>query len=459
MPYQRGLNVVCGYVTVPENRADPAGRKVRLAVARVKSPSPDGAKSPIVRLAGGPGFGSLRELNLPASQYGAIDNPLLATHDLVYFDQRGTGYSTPLLDCPERVEATWTNLGRNAAFSVEYQTMLDAMQVCRARLDAAGIDVHSYDTVSNAADVADVRVALGIPTWGLWAQSYGTLLAQEVMRSHPQGVESVLLDSVVPPDSTTVTGIADSATRALDTLFTGCEQSPSCNAAYPNLRTRFDAMLNAYDQHPLVATIKDQDGKPRRISLDGSDFFAGVFNTMYDTKQIPLLPGIIQLMEQRSAALQGAFEQAFFHLFDSAEGMYYSVDCRDRFHDVTDADVVTLVDHDPHYGLLYQSSSVSGCQAWNAGAVDAQFNQLVGSDIPTLVLAGRYDPVTPPAGTKRVADHLGHATFAEFDATGHGVFRRNACASQLVTTFFDQPTTPPNTACVASVGPPKFQTP
>ena len=118
-----------------------------------------------------------------------------------------------------------------------------------------------------------------------------------------------------------------------------------------------------------------------------------------------------------------------------------------------------MVDANPDFGFLYELNSLAGCATWNNGAADASFNQLVSSDIPTLVLAGSYDPITPPSGSKRVADHLTHATYVEFDGTGHGVFRTNPCADQLVLSFVAQPSDPLDTSCVSTVGPPSFQLP
>jgi len=456
MPVLPDPQIQCGTVTVPENRADPTGAQVHLAVARVLSPSPDGAGSPVVRLTGGPGFGSLQTQN---SANGKNTNPLLARHDLIYIDQRGTGYSQPSLDCPERDDAVWTDLGRSDTYPTEYAAISTSIQACQQRLEAAGVDLTAYDTVSNAADIADVRVAMGIPSWTLTAVSYATLLTQEIMRSHPEGVRAVLLDSVVPPDYTAPEQQVDSANRAFDTLFTGCEQSPTCNAAYPNLRDRFAATLASYDQNPFVTTIKDRAGTPHAVSINGGELLAGIFNTMYTTKQIPTVPALIQLMENRNPALQTGFEQGFAQIFDSAEGLYYSVDCRDRLHDATTADVAAVVAANPDFGFLYELNSLAGCATWNNGAADASFNQLVSSDIPTLVLAGSYDPITPPSGSKRVADHLSHATYVEFDGTGHGVFRTNSCADQLVLSFVAEPSAPLDTSCVSTIGPPDFQLP
>jgi len=456
MPVLPDPKIECGTVTVPENRAEPTGAQVHLAVARVSSPAADGAGSPVVRLSGGPGFGALQPLN---SANGKNTNPLLAHHDLIYIDQRGTGYSQPNLDCPERDAAIWTDLGRSAPYPTEYATVATAIQACKQRLEAAGIDLAAYDTVSNATDIADVRVAMGIPSWTLSSVSYATLLAQEIMRSHPEGVRAVVLDSVVPPDYTAPEQQVDSANRAFDTLFTGCEQSPTCNAAYPKLRDRFAATLASYDQNPFVTTIKDRAGTPHAVSINGGELLAGIFNTMYSTKLIPSVPALIVLMEQRNPALQTGFEQGFAQIFDASDGVYYSVDCRDRLHDATTDKVAAVVDANPDFGFLYQLNSTAGCATWNNGATDASFNQLVSSDIPTLVLAGSYDPITPPSGSKRVADNLAHATYVEFDGTGHGVFRTNPCADQLVLSFVAQPSAPLDTSCVSTVGPPAFHLP
>jgi pimeloyl-ACP methyl ester carboxylesterase len=313
--------------------------------------------------------------------------------------------------------------------------------------------------VANAADVADIRTALGIPHWTIWGISYGTVLAQEVLRSHPEGVRAAVLDSVPPVDLTDPSARISSGKRAFDTLFTGCEQSASCNAAYPDLRSQWKATLAAYDEHPMALTITDPSGNPRQVSLDGSDLVGGLFNAVYSTSVIPLLPSLLPLVQQRNkAVLTQLAQQGFGQLFDFSEGAWASVECRDRFGPLRTSKVVDLASREPDWALVYATGPLPVCEPWGAGAVDPSFHTLVASDIPALVLAGKYDPVAPPEGSKRVADHLGNATFVEFDATGHGVFRTNPCVDKLVVSFVGQPTAPLDTSCVSSVGPPAFKT-
>ena len=105
-----GQDVECGYLIVPEDRAQPDGKTIRLAVARFRSDSAKPAPDPIVYLEGGPGGSPLRAL-IP--QFGVLFAPLLEKRDLILIDQRGTGYSQSALDCPEYKEWTLGALDQN----------------------------------------------------------------------------------------------------------------------------------------------------------------------------------------------------------------------------------------------------------------------------------------------------------------------------------------------------------
>ncbi len=286
VPVAEDLDVECGTVTVPENRDQPSGGTVELAVARVRSPSAEGNTNPVVRLTGGPGFPAIRALRIPTDQGGVGSNPLLLDHDLIYVDQRGTGFSTPSLDCPERDEAIWSTLAVADSFEIENRVVLDSLASCRERLAGEGIDLAAYDTVTNAADIDDVRMALGVDEWTLWGTSYGALLALEVMRSHPDGVRAVVLDSVVPPDDDGVDRRVRTTNRAFDVLVAACDESEACRAGHPDLRSQLRSTFQSYDDDPFPATIEDPDGTPRNLLITGDELLAGLFSMMYDTDQL-----------------------------------------------------------------------------------------------------------------------------------------------------------------------------
>jgi hypothetical protein len=113
-PVPSGYSPECGYLVVPENRARPDSPSIRLHVAIFRNQIGQFVSDPVVHLAGGPGSSSLGEARYLFSK-GL--NAILEQRDFILFDQRGTGYSQPRLDCPEREAITPTLL--NGSLSPE----------------------------------------------------------------------------------------------------------------------------------------------------------------------------------------------------------------------------------------------------------------------------------------------------------------------------------------------------
>ncbi len=103
-----GQDIVCGYVNVPGEHANPDGDTIRLAVAVIKSPSSDPAPDPLVVEAGGPGVSTLAS----APSMLASAN-LRAQRDIVLVEQRGTRFSEPYLLCEEILDLVTKMLGQN----------------------------------------------------------------------------------------------------------------------------------------------------------------------------------------------------------------------------------------------------------------------------------------------------------------------------------------------------------
>jgi pimeloyl-ACP methyl ester carboxylesterase len=200
-----GVTVFCGYVVVPENRSMPDGSTVSLATMVFKSTAANPNPVPLIYLQGGPGGAAL-----PLFSSGQLDSALtavLAERDLIVFDQRGNGSSLPSLDCPEvtQVEAGQpdvlvSNLEQfePVPSSAVLAARLEATTKCRDRLARSGVDLDDFSSAANAADVNDVRVALGYSKLDLYGISYGTRVALTVMRDFPQIVNSANLDGVAP---------------------------------------------------------------------------------------------------------------------------------------------------------------------------------------------------------------------------------------------------------------------
>jgi pimeloyl-ACP methyl ester carboxylesterase len=436
--------VECGVLTVPVDRDRPQRGDVTLPVAIIRSAAPDPLPDPIIWFAGGPGGpGRLIARRI-------MDLNVGGRRDVILFDQRGTGQSTPSLDCPEQVEVVWQAFGAARDPQAEADGFREALASCRKRLVSEGVDLDAYDTPTTTDDVADLRTALGIKRWNLWGGSYGTLVALEMLRRHPEGVRSVVIDSVVPTDEA-----ADAsqhlkvAKRALAQLFSGCASDPKCSAAYPTLEDDFDALVAEWNAQPFEATATDPAGQPRQLVITGNDLVAGVWNAMYNNNVIPLLPSLVGQLRARSEVAGTIVPQlvaaGVTQLTQGAEAMGAAVNCADRQRLRGPKQDKVIADNPRFAGLI--SLRTEACDVIRVKSVPAAFNKPVRSRVPVLVYGDEYDPVTPPDNSRRAARTLPRSTFVATHGFGHGAALKSECTLRIFGAFLTEPTAPVDISC------------
>jgi hypothetical protein len=194
---------------------------------------------------------------------------------------------------------------------------------------------------------------------------------------------------------------------------------------------------------------------------------------MYDTDLIPILPQLIfelarddsQLLAGMVALTFGGFDgsRAWEDVADGfSEGMYYSVQCHEEMPFSDDADVVAAIESVSvlrDYFIDGFEMDRTMCRIWRVHEASATENEPVQSDIPTLVLAGQYDPITPPAWGQQAAESLSNSFFYEFAGFGHGVSLDHACPESIAQSFLSNPAAAPDTACMAEISGPDFSLP
>jgi len=446
------MDVTCGYLTVPENRTDPRSGTIRIAVAYLHSGSHDVLDDPIVELDGGPGQASLWSYAWWAG------SPLLEHRDFIVFDQRGTGFSGPNLDCPEMVEPVWQILATNESPAVEGDLVRAAQEECRDRLEASGVDLDGYDTIEIAADVADLRVALGVDEWNLLGESYGSAVAQAVLRDHPEGVRSVVLDAVMPPDYA-LSGVDRGVDflRSIELLADGCAAKPGCRARYGDVGALIADAAAVLDANPHEATIPDLDtGADRIVSFDGGDWYAAVFLAMYSPSTLTRIPSVAQSVIDGDLSVLDSYASI---LHDAVlrwpEAMTVSVNCADH-QAITDPSALKpFLGGHPELAMLLQLDLYEVvCPAWGVASIPAPFNELLTDeevDVPVLVMGGAFDPITPRDAPRRVADALG--VDAVVMPNGSHMVSYTLCGRTIRDAFIDDPTVAPDLGCIADMPP------
>jgi pimeloyl-ACP methyl ester carboxylesterase len=446
-PVPEGTSPECGYLVVPEDRSRPDSPAIRLHLAIFRSTAPDPAPDPVVHLAGGPGSSSLAVAQyLFARGLEAV----LERRDLILIDQRGTGFSQPRLDCPERQELTAALLDGSLAPEDQQPAILAAFRSCRAGLAEAGIDLGAYTSADSAADLDDLRRALGYPQINLYAVSYGSRLALTLMRDYPEAVRSAVLDSVYPPQAHLYTSLAPNAQRAFDVFFGYCASDPGCAAAYPDLEGVFYSLVDDFNARPARVSFYAY-GAERFVEIDGGLLVDVLFLGLYNPAVTASMPAMIYDAKRGSFA---RLEERLALYFDpsSALGMNMAVQCNEEIPFSPPEEAFTLASSvHPAIAAFFPASVqplFAVCQEWGL-AVKAGENDPVSSAVPSLVLAGEMDPITPPEWGRQAASSLANAFYVEFPANGHWVTRSSPCALELALAFWENPAVP-DTACTRS---------
>ncbi len=448
---REGRTVECGYVVVPEVHGKPDGATMRLAVARFYSSTTATAPDPTLYLAGGPGQAGLR-----AGVLRTLVPIFTVGRQFVVFDQRGTGNSEPSLSCPEVTEQDRRDSGRLLSAQERAESGIAAVDACRDRL-AQSTNLAAFSTTESAADVNDIRTALGYDRVNLLGVSYGTRLALTVQRDFPQIVRSVILDSVVPPTVDQYAQYTPSFDRALRLLFAQCAADALCKRQYPAFAADFSQVVQRLNRQPVTVSVTDRDTSAKRDAvITGDRLVSFIHDVLYIGGASGTIPALIsQLKNGRTdqlALLLGVFSSQ-----DVGVGMAYAVRCNE-YVPFSSAESVTGAT----LGVLPEvvAARLPGelaifrlCEKWHVRPVDPRDGQPVVSNLPALILASANDPTTPPAFGQAAAVTLSQSVYVETPGIGHIVLTNGGqCAAGIAQRFLDDPATKPDTSCVASLG-------
>jgi len=453
----------CGYLFVPASRTTPGSATIRLAVIVVPSVTQPAAPDPVVHLAGGPGGSSLIEIGSLTAAGVNRDR------DLILMSQRGTLFAEPELTCAVLDDYFVESLDLPVDSAASRAAHLAASEACERELARPGIDFGAYDTVESAADFADLRRALGIARWNVLGVSYGTYLAQTLMYQHPEGIRTVTLDSVEPlVEADMASNAARNAREGFDHVFGACAAQPACAARHPDLEATFTRLVNELEATPVTTSVRVAPGDPPvTVTLDGGAIVNVLIDVSFRAQEFAQVPSwIAQLAHGNPESFARA--RASTALLPSgllAYGMAASMLCSGYFAEDSEASVLAQGRRSfPAYpdsvlapGFHF-TDALRDCPVWDVPATPKDLRTPRQSAIPTLVVSGTFDAVTPPSTGVTAAATLSRATVLAFTGVGHGVVQSSPCAQRVFASFLADPGAP-DTGCVAGLTPPSFDSP
>ncbi|MCA9685339.1 MAG: alpha/beta fold hydrolase [Myxococcales bacterium] len=418
---------LCGTLRVHEDREDPQSPAIDLKIVVLPSTSRQPAPDPVFLLAGGPGQGAAAVANFVA---GYLE-PIRAERDLVFVDLRGTGESHPLACDFEHADDLHELL--SAGFVPE---RLDAC-LEQYRRDYDSVDLQRYVTDERIDDLDLVRAALGYDQVNLLGISYGTREALVYMRRHPQQVRAAVLDGVAPPDVSVSLAAPAHGEEALRAVLADCRAQPACDAAFPGLERKLAAVLQELETgRKLHEVVHPRTGAIERIDISPAGFMGALRIALYSEEPASLIPLIIDRAHAGDFAPAAAMLLRMSKLSKTLSmGLYMSVACAE---DLAENDVAhrrQAVAGLEFFDDLFLVQLEQGCARWPHARLDPAFFEPVSSDVPTLLLSGRYDPVTPPSLAEHAAESLSNARLLTVGVAHHGIWSEG-CTPKLLASFF-----------------------
>src|SRR6202161_3821924 len=413
----------CGRLRVPLDREHPKEGSIDLKLAIVPDLNRRSTAAPLFLLAGGPGQSAMQVYVALNTAFARINR----NHAVVLLDQRGTGTSNQ----------------QSCVYPEDWQEPEDSMPALRkATVDCLaklGPQVRFYTTSIAVRDIDAVRVALGFDLIDLYGSSYGTRVAEHYMRRYPEHVHAVILDGVTYPQQAIGAETPQDAERALNLIVARCVQTPDCAATYPQLQDELGALLKQFGPQTVSVTIDDPNsGLPLQLEFNRRILNTALRLLSYSSMQASLLPALIhQAAHGKLRPLAAQSVMNMRQITDQlANGMQYSVICSEDepfFAGVDRAAIAKTYQGTDMVDALHEI-----CRLWPKGPVDGDLHAPLHSDIPTLLLSGEADPVTPPVDAERAATGLTRHRHLILKGEGHGQLP-TGCMPIIAADFLDNP--------------------
>lgn len=437
-----------GFVEVFENRSANNGKKIKLYVIVIPAINKT-TQPPILYVDGGPGLSSAESV----FYFSPATNIYRQERDIVLIDTRGTGKSNPLHCSSVQVKTSLPQM-----FEEIYPA--DSVKECY-RLLSKENDLTQYNTNNAVRDFEEVRQQLGYAKFSLFGLSYGGRLALHYMRLYPQSISSVVLWSPAPTYTRMPLYYARFAQNTLDLIWKDCKNDSICNLNYPDIKREFTFLMKRWKQKPISYKYTDNTGREQLLTIPWDAFQTKIRSLMYEPAGLRTIPYLVhEAWKGNLTPYIGLYTNRKQDDYSFAEGLYLCITCTEDVPFIRSSEIKPMT-RKTFVGTYRIDQHLQACENWIKGNEDNGFLQPVVSTIPTLILSGRFDPVTPTSWAKEISSTLPNSQLVEIPYMSH-VFdglQNELCFDKMVIEFLNTPMQKlKSTDCIKLMTPPAYKT-
>ncbi|MEU7104157.1 alpha/beta hydrolase [Streptomyces sp. NPDC046215] len=458
----------CATLSVPMDYREPEGRKLDLAVSRLRSDRPSARRGTLLVIAGGPGTSGVDRL---AAKGPTLRQRTGGSYDLVSIDPRGVGRSTKA-DCGLTADdREMTHLRSWPAPDGDIGGNVTRARRVAAACERNGGDLlRSFTTANEARDIDLFRQALGEEKLSAWGMSYGTYVGAVYAQKFPQRTDRWVLDSSADPDPSHVahgwlTGMAAAAEDRFPD-FAAYAADPARDAAHrvaerpEDVRPAFLALARQLDGAPREFARTEQekrDGTPH-FPLTGNRLRQGLQQALYSDGSFERLAALVVAARDTTGPLTVPDVLPGTPLTQDQAAVSIGVICNDVNwpRSVAAYARATAADRARHPLTAGMPANITPCAFWKGGATEKPTRVTDRGPSNILMVQNLRDPATPHRGGLKMRAALGdRARLVTVDSGGHGAYlaHGNACGDGLVTNFLTTGSRPErDVTCPAETG-------
>lgn len=435
-PYKAdsSLKTTCAYLIVPENRKKPAGKTIKLPFIYVESNNPNKRKDPVLYTTGGPGGSSLSPVR------NTHRRSLIKNRDYIAFEQRGTQYALPCLQCDEINENTKIAYRENLP---KDSMIIEGVKQCRKRLISEGIDIAAYNTVESAADIEDLRIALHIDSLNLMGISYSGGLMMTVLKNYPAHIRLLILDSPLPEFINIDEEEILNFNEALNTIFSKCETDSTDKELYGGLKEKFQQYFSSIGGKTFTIGYAEKGSTDTlKIHYTRNELTGVLENSIFNFSKIKDVPYII------TEIIKGNHQPYIKELLDGIfsgsgpNGMRLSVYCSDKMAYANKTMIGEQFKIHPYVtgaGYFINDVNYAMCQCWKVPPIDAGTKKAFYSNTPVLLSAGDTDPSCRPLYNDMIHHYTPNSQRLLFVNRSHGPLLNTRDGDVFIGQFLDEP--------------------
>jgi len=431
----------CAWVAVPIDTAQPDGSQLNLRLGRLPALDPSLSLGSLLIIPGGPGVG----ITAAGGTFGILRpifhlDELRETYDVVTYDPRGIGQSSPVRCAPAPLADASKDALNGVMSAAEFEELARVNATfAESCFTETGELMNHLSAKDAAADIEQIRQALGQDD-GLvaYAGSYGTLYATAYLEQYGDHVKALVIDGVVDHSLDLAPyGVrwVQSTEDAFFRFEEWCAEDPSCALHGQDVAAVFDTVVAS---HPEIRPMVRARLSAGRIPDLGWPVIAEMLATLARGESLGASPEPAASPVPPDPGLQsgdlGLFRGVLCADFGPQDG-----------YEALAADNAALAEQAPHFAWLYSLELPGSCAGWPRAATNPPHRLQVGPHPNVLVANGTHDPATPLVAAVAVWSQIPQARLLIADVDGHQVLPVSRCAFEAEVRFLSDPSSLPTT--------------